>query len=432
MTNRTRTSIISCVLGLLLAGWSLLLAGCGDESNGNGDADAEADADADAPDPTDVPETHDPAAEEIPQPDVEPDVEEEDAAEEEAPGPGALAFTTNAAFDYSSGSYSVILDDMGVVADAAAVHADAVVRCTAAGPVILERFGADTVTLIEPADPYGIAGQFSVGSGSNPVDMAVLSSGRALVTRNNETTAALVDLAAGEMVQEAPDLAAFADDDGIPEMAGLFVHDGKIFIGLQLLDRDTEWWDPSGPGLIVVVDETTLEPLDTDTATADVDGITLSAPNPMEGMQASPADAGLLLVAEVGFYGAQDGGIEAVSMTTYDGAGWVVTEETLGGDITAWVVVDGSTGYAAVSKPSFAGDKLVRFNPSDGTVTADSIIETAAFTLTAVALTDDGRLLVADRTLESAGVRIFNAETAEEQSGSPLSVGLAPFSICAP
>jgi hypothetical protein len=425
MSRNTLSSILCAVL-------CLLLSGCGDDGSGNEDADAIVDA-PDADDGTDVQETHDPAAEEIPQPDVEPDVEEEDMIEEEeAPGPEALAFTANVAFDYSSGSYSVILDDLTVVDDAAAIHADAVVRCIAAGPVLLERFGADTVTLIEPADPFGIADQFSVGSGSNPLDIAVLSSGRALVTRNNETTAALVDLATGELVQEAPDLEDFADDDGIPEMAGLHVHDGRIFIGLQLLDRDTEWWDPTGPGLLVVVDETTLEPLDTDTSTTGVDGVTLAAPNPREGMRASPVDPELLLVAEVGFYGALDGGIEAVSMTTYESSGWVVTEETLGGDITAWVVVDGSTGYAAVSKLSFEGDKLVRFNPSDGTVTADSIIETAAFTLTDMALTHDGRLLVADRTLESAGVRIFDAETGEEQSGSPLSVGLAPFSLCAP
>lgn len=431
MTKTKKRSIIFLVPCLLLAGCGLLCAGCGDENGGNEDADADADAELHVPDTQDLPdvqETHDPTAEETP-----PDVEAEDVAEEEeTPGRDPLAFTTNTAFDYSSGSYSVILRDLAVIADAAAIHPDAVVRCTAFGPVILERFGADTATRLDRYDPFGIAAQFSVGAGSNPMDLALLHEGRALVTRNNETAAALVDLAAGELVREAPDLAAFADDDGIPEMAGAYAHDGKIFIGLQLLDRETEWWDPSGPGLIVVVDETTLEPLDTDTSTGEVDGIALAAPNPKEGMMASPVDSDLLLVAEVGFYGALDGGIEAVNMTSYETAGWVVTEETLGGDISAWVVVDATTGYAAVSKPSFEGDKLVRFDPSDGTVTADNIIETGAFTLTAVALADGGRLLVADRTLESAGVRIFDAETAEEQAGSPLSVGLAPFSICVP
>jgi hypothetical protein len=415
----------------------LPLAGGGCDDGGDGgqdDADAvdllhdDADAAGD-PDPADAPDIPTEEAS-----DVIPDGESvEDVPDEEAPpAPAPLAFTTNSAYDYSSGSYSVLLDDLTAVRDVAAIHPDAVVRCTQAGPLILERFGADTVTRIAGESPFAVLGQFSVEGGSNPVDLALLSSGRVVVTRNNVTAAAVVDLGDGTLDTTSLDLAALADDDGIPEMSAVFVAGGRLFIAIQLLDRDTAMWDPTGPGLVAVFDEATLAPVDADPTTEPVDAITLGGLNPQAGAQPSPMDATAVFIAEVGFYGAADGGIETIDTAALEPGGWIVTEETLGGDIAAFVVVDAGTGWAAVSRPEFAGDKLVRFDPADGTIVEDAVIESEAYTLTAMTLTADGRLLVADRTLEHAGVRVLDAGTGDEAAGSPVGMGLAPFSICAP
>jgi len=409
--------------------------GCDDGGDGGeGDADVadppgdEADAPGD-PDPVDAPDT---PAEEAP--DATPEEESvEDLPEEETPPvPAPLAFTTNSAYDYSSGSYSVLMRDLGAVRDVVAIHPDAVVRCTSAGPIILERFGADTVTRIAGEPPFAVLGQFSVEGGSNPVDVALLSSGRAVVTRNNVAAAAIVDLGDGTLDTTSLDLAARADADGIPEMSAVFVAGGRLFVALQLLDRETALWDPTGPGLVAVFDEATLAPVDADPSTEAVDAITLGGPNPQAGAQVSPTDPAAVFIAEAGFYGTADGGIETIDTAALEPGGWIVTEETLGGDIAAFVVVDAGTGWAAVSRPDFAGDKLVRFDPSDGSIVEDAVIETEAYTLTGLALTVDGRLLVADRTLEHAGIRVLDAATGVEAAGSPVSTGLAPFSICAP
>jgi hypothetical protein len=422
---------ISVILLLL----PLVGGGCDDGGDGGqDDADAvdlsgdEADATGD-PDPADAPDTPTEEAS-----DVTPDGESvEDVPDEESPpAPAPLAFTTNSAYDYSSGSYAVILDDLSAAGDVAAIHPDAVVRCTSAGPIILERFGADTVTRIAGESPFAVLEQFSVEGGSNPVDVALLSSGRAVVTRNNVTAAAVVDLGDGTLDTTSLDLAARADADGIPEMSAVFVAGGRLFVALQLLDRDTAMWDPTGPGLVAVFDEATLAPVDADPATEPVDAMTLGGPNPQAGAQVSPMNPAAVFMAEAGFYGMADGGIETIDTAALEPGGWIVTEETLGGDIAAFVVVDAGTGWAAVSRPDFAGDKLVRFDPSDGTVVEDAVIETEAYTLTGLALTADGRLLVADRTLEHAGVRVLDAATGVEAAGSPVEVGLAPFSICAP
>ncbi len=430
-----------CFLAILL-----VVSGCNGDNGGEDDADAEdgADAaetgdtvddktpDADVPDVEEEDAAEDMATEETAEEDAVDAVEEDVGEEEEIEPMPELAFTTNAAYDYSSGSYSVVaLDDMTVAQDVLSINSDAVVKCAGGIPMVLERFGADTVTILDIESPYSVADQFTVETGSNPVDIALLAAGDGVVTRNNVTTAAIIDLDDGALDTESLDLEDFADADGIPEMSAVAVADGKIFIALQLLDRDTAFWDPTGPGLVVVFDEESLDLIDVDPETADVDdGIALTAANPQAGFQASPYEDNVLYVAEVGLYGVLDGGIEGFNVSTYDAGGFIVSEETLGGDIAAWVVVDAETGYAAVSLPEFAGDRLVRFDPSEGTVTDEHVFESAAYTLTGMALTSDGRLLVVDRDLEGSGIVVFDAETGEQIGDSPIATGVAPFSIC--
>ncbi|MFH1437216.1 MAG: hypothetical protein ABIJ56_16025 [Pseudomonadota bacterium] len=427
-----------CFLAILL-----VVSGCNGDNGGEDDADAadgpdaaetgdtvdDKTPDADAPDVMEEDAAEDPVTEET----AGDDAVEEDAGEEEEIEPAPqLAFTTNAAYDYSSGSYSVVtLDDMTVAQDVMSINSDAVVKCAGGIPMVLERFGADTVTILDIESPYSVESQFTVETGSNPVDIALRAAGDGVVTRNNVTTAAIIDLGDGELDTESLDLEGFADADGIPEMSAVAVTGGKIFIALQLLDRETAFWDPTGPGLVVVFDEETLDLIDVDPETADVDdAIALTAANPQPGFQASPAGDNVLYVAEVGFYGVLDGGIEGFNVSTYEAGGFIVSEETLGGDIAAWVVVDAGTGYAAVNLPGFAGDRLVRFDPSDGTVTDEPVFESAAYTLTAMALTSDHRLLVADRDLEGSGIVVFAADTGEQIGDSPIATGVAPFSIC--
>lgn len=390
----------------------LLAAGCNGEKGGGNEEDATEDQEA-----------------------VEEAMEDqdalEDAGEKEIEGPPQIALTANSSYNYLSGSYSVIrLDDLTVEADIAAINPDAVARCLDGTPVILERYGADTVTVIDAESPYAILRQFSVEGGSNPVDIASLSSGKVVVARNNAATAAILDLGDGTLDVDSIDLAGFADADGLPEMGAVLVAEGKILVALQLLDRETPLWDPTGPGVVALFDASSLDPVDTDPGTPEVDGIMLGGANPLPPFQTWPVEDGVYLVAEVGFYGQKDGRIEGIDVTACEVTGTVVTEETLGGDIAAFVVVDGETGYALVSMPGLAGDKLVSFNPTDGSLVRDAIVERDSYTMTGMALTGDGRLLVIDRTLDRSGVLVLDAVTGNLLTETPISTGVSPFSIC--
>jgi hypothetical protein len=419
--------------GFLFLALLLLAAGC-EEENGGQDADADVAEQADLHDAADVAEEKEDIeaeTQEVVDSVETPDAEDAQEEEEIPPPPPHLALTTNTSYDFSSGSYSVIrLDDMSVSRDVMSIHSDAVARCLEGMLFILERYGADTVTIPGVEPPYSIQAQYSVEAGSNPVDLDLLPDGRGVVPRNNVTTAGVIDLTDGALDTTSLDLALFADADGIPEAGAVAVKDGKIFVALQLLDRGTAWWDPTGPGLVAVFDAGTLGLIDVDPVTDVTDGIALTGANPQPTFQEAPYDDGLLLVAEAGFYGSLDGGIEGIDAATYDKTGFIVTEETLGGDITAWVVADADTGYALVMKPGYVGDKLVRFDPSDGTLTTDPVAEGGSYTMTGMALTGDGRLLVVDRALDGAGVLVFDVETGDRMTDTPISTGVPPFSIC--
>jgi hypothetical protein len=135
-----------------------------------------------------------------------------------------------------------------------------------------------------------------------------------------------------------------------------------------------------------------------------------------------------LLVPETGRYGELDGGLEAVDLVSMETAGYIVTEEALGGDITDVIVVGDDLGYATVSEAGM--DLLVRFDPGTGVVEDEPVLEGDGFTLLQMQLTADGRLLVVDRDLYEPGLVVLDA--ASGAFLAHVSVGMAPFSVCVP
>ncbi|MBW2261527.1 MAG: hypothetical protein JRG91_06085 [Deltaproteobacteria bacterium] len=342
--------------------------------------------------------------------------------------PERMAFTVNAAFDFSSGSYSIIdLDTMEVLTDVLSIHSDAVGACSGGDLFILERYGADTITSVSRQMPFSLLGQHSLGSGANPQGLVKLASGSVLVTLLGRDSLVVIDPASGEE-ETFIDLSWAADADGFPEAGSVTMAGSRIVVALQRLDQTTTMWDPSGPGWLVVIDSSSLEVVDADTSTEELDAIVLTGMNPTSG--AHPIwDGEKLYVPESGFYSQLDGGLEMVDLDTMQAEGFVVTEESLGGDITDIVLVNDHLGYATVNTLAFEA-LLVRFDPSDGTVEADPVLEGAGYTLVDMTLTDDGKLLVVDRTTEASGVQVIEAASGEVITR--LHVGMAPSTICLP
>jgi outer membrane protein assembly factor BamB len=316
--------------------------------------------------------------------------------------------------DFETGAFSLVdVDRRSASVNLGLTHSDAVARVDGTRVYVVNRLGQDNVTALDAADGFRTLWQRSTEPGSNPQDIVVVSAEKAYVTRLERTGVLVLDPRDGSIRGEV-DCAALADADGVPEMSAGAAAGDRVVFAAERLDRDDEY-RPAGRGALAVVDpardaiERTVE---------------LTGSNPY-GDLAALAD-GRLLIAEAGVFGQVDGGIEAVDAATWTAGGYLVTEETLGGDVTSFVVADDGTIWAIVSSPDFA-TSLVRYDPADGS------LRTAAadpgFAFSCVARVSGDLLGVCDRTRTRPGVRLFELPDGSERTAAPIDVGLPPWQI---
>ncbi len=334
------------------------------------------------------------------------------------PAGSALVVTT----DYESGAYAA-LDPASLTAVPTIdlIHKDAICR---ADPItgrtfIVSRLGADAVEVVDTASTWDVVAEYSVGAGTNPQDIAVVSPDRAYVARYTEPSLLVVDPLTGA-ASGAVDLSAYADADGSPEAAWMLAHGDRLYVALQKLVD----FEIAGPSSVLVLDA----------ATGDVlKERVLAGANMYGKLRYAPAVDRIPLVL-VGAFGARDGGVQLLDPADDSLSPYVVTEEALGGDLSDAVIASATRGYAVIGVPGDGGEttRLVAFDPSSGAV-GETLIESAGWHLGFLELTPDGtELWVADRDPARPGVRVFDAATGEELLDAPIDVGLPPFMICFP
>ena len=140
--------------------------------------------------------------------------------------------------DFGSGAISTV--EFGpprtAVNTRASVGSDAVVRWFGGQLYVVERFGLDNIRILDPST-FAVVRQFSVGNGSNPNDIYVVSPTKAYVTRYDKPDLWIVNPSTGGFIGSIS-LAPFADPDGLPEMNRLTYHAGRLFVSCQRLDRN--------------------------------------------------------------------------------------------------------------------------------------------------------------------------------------------------
>jgi DNA-binding beta-propeller fold protein YncE len=315
--------------------------------------------------------------------------------------------------DFETGAFS-ILDPQ---TEAAAVnvgltHSDAAARVRGDRVYVLNRLGQDNVTALDAANRFRVLWQRSTEPGSNPQDIAVAADDKAYVTRLDHRTVLILDPRDGSTRGEV-DVSAYADADGFPEMSSALALDGRVILAAGRLDRNNLYL-PAARGLLVVVDPAT---------DAIERTIELTGENPYGDL--APVPGGGLLVAEVGRFGALDGGIEEVDVATGTARGFRVTEETLGGDVSGFTVASDGSWWIVISDPS-AVTSVVRFDPADGS--RRTIVVGTGFTLSCAAEVETGVLAVCDRTRTAPGIRLFGLDGVE-RTVAPIDVGLPPWQV---
>ena len=314
--------------------------------------------------------------------------------------------------DFETGAFSIVDSGTGEAAvNVGLVHSDATARVRGDRVYVVSRLGQDNVTALDVGDRYAVLWQASTEPGSNPQDIAFASDRKAYVSRLERTGLLVLDPETGATLG-AIDLASLADADGFPEPAAMLEVGDRIVVAVERLDRN-DAYRPSGPGALAVIDPATDRLERT---------IALTAANPYGDMAIGPD--GRLLVAEAGAFGELDGGIEAVDVAAGTAHGLLLDEATLGGDVTAFAVVEDGSVWLVVSDASFV-KSVVRWDPADGS--RRTIVAGTSLLLPCVVPIPGPRVVVCDRTRESPGLRFYDLEG--RQQGEPIDVGLPPWAV---
>jgi len=334
----------------------------------------------------------------------------------------ATTYAFVAATDFSSGCASWVESAPPRTAHdcVEALSSDPVCRWAFGKVYVVNRFGFDNVQVLDPGNNFQTAAQYSVGNGTNPQDIAVVSPTKAFVSRLNSADLLVVNPTTGASLGSIS-LAAFADGDGSPEPFKMFVYGDRLFVSLQRLDN----FVPISPAYVVAIDLATDTILDADSVAPGVQAIPLTGTNPNTDFALDVA-TGYLLLGETGAFGANDGGVEVIDPIQLQVLGYESTEGQLGGDLNDLALAPNGRAYAVVSDDSF-NTLLLEYDRGTGAV-ANTVFAPGGFSLGDIEVSPEGELWVCDRSFASPGVRIFDTSSHALLAG-PIATGLPPFDL---
>ena len=332
--------------------------------------------------------------------------------------------------DFTTGSYSTVdLDTRRVTPDinAGGVHSDAIARFFNGRIYVVNRFGVDSIQIIDPEADFTTPAraELSVGNGTDPHDIVFINATKAYVSRYKTAELLIINPTTLRIRGSIPlaNLTKPGDGDGVPEPHLMLFHDGLVYLLLQHLDF-TEETAPGVPEKVARGEVVILDP-DTDRVR---EVLTLNGRNPFSDIVFSPA-LNRILVSSVGDFEVLDGGIEVINPNTPTPTverGFRVTEAALEGDITHFAIVSATKGFAVVS----AADRntLVTFNPTTGARLVTIFRPSDGF-LPHFAINSRGELYLAVReTTPTPRLRIFDVDQ-DRAIGSVRSGNLPPWFV---
>ncbi len=355
-----------------------------------------------------------------------------------APAINANAIIATVAADFSSGAHSVISKDENNVRIAFndLVPTDSDITMAAYGNHFyrIEKFLAgNNITKFASSDPQTPIWQYSTNDAnsavlSNPYDMIFVSETKAYVLRYGSSIAWIVNPSAAteaEFKTGELDLSAYADTDGVPEMASGVIVDGKLYITLQRLVN----WAVTQNAYVAIFDVATDTEIDANIAGDSLKGIPLQTRNPGT-IVYEPVSKAIFLQGSGSFFPVEyTGGIEKIDLAS----------------LTTTVILDDGDAvnnpYGLITELAAVSDSILYFVGSVGFGITDNTLyrldlTTAEITTTAVSslinsqiayLTVDaeGLLWVSDSA--NATVRIIDPTTDTEVDA--LSTNLNPDKI---
>jgi hypothetical protein len=141
------------------------------------------------------------------------------------------------------------------------------------------------------------------------------------------------------------------------------------------------------------------------------------------------AGANHIMIGCVGAYGVNDGGIEAINLSSLSSEGFLITEAQLGGDIGDFAWNQPGHSFAIISDASF-NTSVVSFSTVSHS-TIGTVLAPGGFSLPDCELNARGELYVCDNKFAAPGIFVYNAETDALIAG-PIATALPPYQIAFP
>lgn len=286
----------------------------------------------------------------------------------------------------------------GVVAGVAST--DPVLRYYGGKIYIINRFGADNITIINAADNQFIS-QISTGSGTNPQDVAVKGN-KIYVAALKSGNIIILDESNPGGLPQFIDISIY-DTDGIPDANSLYLVGDLLFVSLEHLDGSFSSTD----GTVLVIDTTTDQVVDT---------IDLTYNNPFGVFTYNSTTQELLITTTVDF--ATTGCVQRIQTTAPYTADCLVENSLLGGYAGRIGVDDGQVWLAV--QTSWTAAHVIDLDSSG--LPNSTPLTPSGQQPTDFAICPSGAIVVNDQT--SGGLRIY--VDGSETTTSALDIGLPP------
>jgi len=302
------------------------------------------------------------------------------------------------------------------VAPNGAVGSDPMIRKVGGELFVVNRADGNNVTILD-AVTFAVKDQLSTGPGSNAQDVAVAGD-KLFVPAFG--TAGVVVVTRGTGTRTAIDLSAL-DPDGQPNCVSAYHVDGEIYVACELLDAQ---FKPRGPGRIAVIDAAT-NAVKTSFAMVNENPFGVFEPLP-EGVLGGD----LVIPTVPSFSDFATGCVERIQTGDAPKSnGCVVTNAALGGYVARIAFQrQGATSIQWMVINKF--DTAARGNLQGYDLETSQLWSTPVSSPTQVlvdtAVCPNGVVVVADQTMASNGLRVY--EGTVERTTAPLPIGLRPGS----
>ncbi len=277
---------------------------------------------------------------------------------------------------------------------------------------------AGTITIVRP-DSWSIERVHSLGEGSEPLDIAVVSAEKAYVTRATANHLLRLNLVSGAS-EDVVDLSAFADRDGVADLGRMILHEGRLFVQIRRINFD----EPgvfAPPAYLAVIDVASETLIDVDPGTPGIQAIQLMGTWPKLRMQIVPESRRLFLSATGTSFDA--GGIEVIDLDALASTGLMIQERAgfTGADLGPFVMVTPERGYLVYTTDFTISSHMQGFSELGGVDPLPQVYGVVDYFAPALEWNPQtGTFFFPSSGSGGDGIRVFDVDTDAQLTRDPI------------